>query len=116
MEIKIEQGKGYINREYWTATFSWPKDANHFCYKGKRDWMPKHTELADILETVLAIEPPKKRKLLRRRFEKALIRGFEAPIEHNGKAEAEAEAEANGETDEDEKKICPASVMSDLYA
>jgi hypothetical protein len=93
METKIEQGRGRWNKGYWTATFIWPKSCKHFCFRGKRDWMPKHDELAEIIETVLAIEPPDKREFLRKKFAKSLRKGMNAPVEHNGREEAEAAAE-----------------------
>jgi hypothetical protein len=55
--------------------------------------MPKHDELAEIIETVLAIEPPDKREFLRKKFAKSLRKGMNAPVEHNGREEAEAAAE-----------------------
>ena len=92
MQTIIEQGRGRFNKEYWTATFAWPKKCNHFCFRGQRDWMPQHEELAEIIKTVLAIEPPDKREFLRKKFAKSLRDGMAAPVQHNGREEAEATA------------------------
>ena len=92
METIIEQGRGKFNKKYWTATFEWPKRCSHFCFGGKRDWMPKHCELAEIIETVLAIEPPEKREFLRKKFARALEDGMSAPVVYNGREKAEAAA------------------------
>jgi hypothetical protein len=86
MRVTFQQGRGRWNQEYWTAIFWWDKlDKHVFHRRCKEDsnWMPKHDEIELLLESLLHVEGPDKRKALKERFDAAIERGMSKPCSFN---------------------------------
>ena len=82
MKITIQCGKGKYNPNYKTAIIWFQKEDRHF-FSARNNWMPKHTEIEEILETLIKIEAPDKRKELFDRFSKALDKGMDHEYKWN---------------------------------
>ena len=82
MKITIQSGKGRYNPNYKTALV-WFEDKDSHFFKGKCNWMPKHDEIVEILETLIKMEGVEKRKLLSVMFKDAIDRGMETELKYN---------------------------------
>lgn len=109
MTSTIEQGRGWRNREYWTVRFEFPESAKHFAHRGKRDYMPKHNEIGEMMRHCLMVEPVEKRKKLKLMWLKAIKEGFNSPVEFNGavKEPLHIDVDVKAMVDEKPKKKRP---------
>ena len=81
MKVSIEAGWGRWNKDYKCVLLRPDEGDNHYRPKS---YMPKHTELAEMLKALMSCEPLSKRTILKEMFFTAI-------------AEGEAEAELNPE-------------------
>ena len=59
------------NPNYWTALYHFEEEDQHFFNrkdKSKCNWMPKHEEIALMLESLLQVEGAEKRLMLKEMF------------------------------------------------
>ena len=75
MKITLEKGWGRWNKDYITMLVR-PEDGdNHYRPKS---YMPKHSELYEMIEKLLSCEPPSKRETLTAGFMEAIRKGNES--------------------------------------
>ena len=66
MKTEFKQGKGRWNKKYWTVQYIGDEQMSHWrYYKSKKefDLMFKYEEVAEIIETLLAVENQEKRPI-----------------------------------------------------
>ena len=71
MRVTFQQNKGRWNPNYWTALYHFEEEDQHFFNrkdKSKCNWMPKHEEIALMLESLLQVEGAEKRLMLKEMF------------------------------------------------
>lgn len=82
--MKTEYKKrGRYNKDYWSVCFVFDKEENHFCSRGKRDYMPKKQEICDMIKCLLEVEPDTKREIMKKQFLKAIEDGINAEHKYN---------------------------------
>ena len=72
MKIVLEKGWGKWNKDYITMLARPEPGDNHY---RPGSYMPKHSELYDMIEKLLSCEPPSKREILTKGFLEAIQRG-----------------------------------------
>ena len=86
MRVTFQQNKGRWNPNYWTALYHFEEEDQHFFNrkdKSKCNWMPKHEEIALMLESLLQVEGAEKRLMLKEMFVAAINKGFESEQKYN---------------------------------
>ena len=86
MRVTFQQNKGRYNPNYWTALYHFEEEDQHFFNrkdKSKCNWMPKHNEIALMLESLLQVEGAEKRLMLKEMFVAAIEKGFESEQKYN---------------------------------
>ena len=86
MRVTFQQGRGRWNKDYWTAIFWWDRDDKHVFHrrtKEESNWMPKHTEVEMLLESLLRVEGEEKREALKQMWTDAIERGMNHPASFN---------------------------------
>ena len=86
MRVTFQQNKGRYNPNYWTALYHFEEQDKHFFNrkdKSKCNWMPKHDEIALMLESLLQVEGAEKRLMLKEMFVAAIEKGFESEQKYN---------------------------------
>ena len=86
MRVTFQQNKGRWNPNYWTALYHFEEEDKHFFNrkdKSKCNWMPKHDEIALMLESLLQVEGAEKRLMLKEMFVAAIEKGFESEQKYN---------------------------------
>lgn len=88
MRTTFQQGLGRYNKDYWTALF-WLEDTDrHFFIKRPKsqcNFMPKHSDIVQMIEGCLEVEPPDKREKLKELFTEAINNGLNKEVKYNGK-------------------------------
>ncbi len=87
MRTTFQQGKGRWNKDYWTALFWLDNSDKHFFIrndKEKCNFMPKHTDITQMIEGCLEVEPPEKREKLKALFLEAINNGLNKEVKYNG--------------------------------
>tara|TARA_R110001592_G_scaffold23108_1_gene91126 strand:+ start:1248 stop:1499 length:252 start_codon:yes stop_codon:yes gene_type:complete len=82
MKISIQTGKGRINSNYNTAIVRF-EDSDHHFFRDQMNWMPKHSEIEIILQTLIMMEGTSKREILCKMFKDAIDRGMACDLEYN---------------------------------
>jgi hypothetical protein len=77
VKISLEKGLGFYNREYVTMVVRPETGDRHFRNQG---YMPKHTEICEIIEKLVRCEPPSKRATLANAILTATIVGSKATV------------------------------------
>ena len=86
MKTTFQQGKGRFNKDYWTALFWFENNDSHFFLrkdKEKCNFMPKHSEIIQMIEGCLEVEPPEKREKLKKIFSEAIENGINKEVIYN---------------------------------
>jgi len=86
MKTTFQQGKGRWNKDYWTAIFHFEEKDTHFFLRQKKsscNWMPKHTEISEILKACIEVEPPAKREKLKDMWIKTIEEAVKTDIKYN---------------------------------
>jgi len=86
MKTTFQQGLGSINPKYWTALFWFELKDHHFFLRPQKDkcnWMPKHTEISEMIKGCLEVEPPDKRERLKKLWIEAIEEGINTEVIYN---------------------------------
>ena len=86
MKVTFQQGKGRWNSKYWTALFHFEDEDKHFFLrkeKSKCNWMPKHSEIKEMIHACILVEPQDKREILKNMFLETIDDAFDKPHSYN---------------------------------
>lgn len=86
MRTTFQQGKGRWNKEYWTAIFWFDDEDKHFFLrnqKSKCNWMPKHSEISQMIKGCIEVEPKEKREKLKELWISAINEAMDTDEEYN---------------------------------
>ena len=87
MRTTFQQGKGRYNKQYWTAIFWFEASDTHFFLRNNKEkcnFMPKHSDIVQMIEGCLEVEPPEKRQILSDLFSEAIKSGINKEVIYNG--------------------------------
>lgn len=77
VDIIVEQGLGKYNKKYPTVKFQFDPLKDEHYWHNHFNYMPKHDEIAEYLQTIILIEPKAKKMALLRLFTDAMHKGLE---------------------------------------
>ena len=86
MRTTFQQGKGRFNPDYWTALFWLEDNDKHFFLRKEKhrcNFMPKHSDIVQMIVGCLEVEPPSKREKLKELFSEAIENGMDKEVNYN---------------------------------
>ena len=86
MKTTFQQGKGRYNKNYWTALFWFEDEDKHFFLrkdKSRCNWMPKHTEISQMIKGCIEVEPVEKREKLKQMWLEAIEEAMNSDTNYN---------------------------------